>query len=300
MKYPLLIAGALLILLLLVACGDGGDGKPNATSPAATACAASQAHDAGEFEQTIMSGAVERVYILHVPPSYNGRQATPLVLLFHGFALAGRSMLDYSALGAVADREGFLLVAPTGTGDPHRWNMNPGADVDDLLFVNDLLDKLETQLCVDEARVFATGYSNGGGMSMRLACDDASRIKAVGLIAAVYLSCTPKVPLIAFHGTQDPLVAFEGGQFPAIRDAVASWAAALQCGAQPEASKPTTHIELSVYNECSADDGAVQLYVIDGGGHTWPGADLFGDPAMTTQEIDASDLVWKFFAQDRQ
>jgi polyhydroxybutyrate depolymerase len=240
---------------------------------------------------------LERAYILHVPPGYDGAKPVPLVLLFHGFALAGRSMLDYSALGAVADREGFLLVAPTATGDPHRWNMNPGQTPDDLLFANDLLDKLESELCVDTARVFATGYSNGGGMSMRLACDDSNRVKAVGLVAAVYLSCTPKVPVIAFHGIQDPLVSFTGsGQFPAIRDAVAAWASALSCGPAPDVTKPEPHIELSAYNGCPQGDGAVQFYVVDGGGHTWPGADLFGDPTVTTQEIDASELIWQFFS----
>jgi len=281
-------------------------------SSASAECGAAKARPAGEFDQTVMSGGIERVYILHVPPGYDGTEPTPLVMLFHGFALAGRSMLDYSELGTVADSEGFLLVAPTGTGDPHRWNSSlaPGG-ADDVLFVNDLLDKLEAELCVDTDRVFATGYSNGGGMSNKLACDVSDRVKAVGLVAAVFQPCTPKVALIAFHGTIDSLVPIEGrtgtGEtggtptlrtftFPSVPSSVTAWASALACDAEPEVTQAGEHVELSTYNGCTPGEEAVQFYVVDGGGHTWPGAELFGDPAETTQEVDASELIWEFFA----
>lgn len=306
-RMTLLLLGAALVLL--VACG--GDGSSDESTgptltPEASACGPDRAHEAGEFDQTITSGGMERTYILHVPTGYDGSAAMPVVLLFHGFALTGRIMLDYTALGNVADREGFILVSPTGTGDPPRWNapdMPGGAN--DMLFVDDLLARLDSQLCTDPARTFATGYSNGGGMSARLACEASDRIRAVGLVAAVFLDCTPKVPVIAFHGTADPLVPFQGsgentpagggGRFPPIREAVASWAAAIGCQAEPAITDVSAHVEMSAYNGCQAGDGAAQLYVVDAGGHTWPGADQFGDPAMTTQEIDASELIWQFF-----
>jgi polyhydroxybutyrate depolymerase len=263
-----------------------------------------KAHAPGEFNDTIMSGGVQRDYILHVPPQYDGSEPTPLVMLFHGYTLAGRSMLDYSEFGVVADSEGFLLVAPTATGDPHRWNAFPlSADVDDVAFVNDLVDELEAELCIDSARIFATGYSNGGGMSMTLACELPDRVKAVGLVAATFQTCTPHVPAIAFHGTEDPLVQFEGGRLLGpVRESVAKWAEALQCNPQAQVSRIGDHIELSSYDDCTGSDvdGAVQLYTVEGGGHTWPGATLFGDPAATTQEINASELIWEFFAHSPQ
>jgi polyhydroxybutyrate depolymerase len=77
---------------------------------------------------------------------------------------------------------------------------------------------------------------------------------------------------------------------------VGTWATSLGCAAEPKVSQPSDHAELSVYDGCTSDDDAVQLYVVDGGGHTWPGADLFGDATITTQEIDASELIWQFFA----
>jgi len=303
----LLLLGA--ALALLVACG--GDSKDESTidatpTPEASACGPDRAHAAGEFDQTITSGGIERQYILHVPPGYDASEAMPVVLLFHGFALNGRIMLDYTELGDLADREGFLVVSPTGTGDPHFWNTLEGTgDVDDVLFVNDLLDKLNGELCIDQERTFATGYSNGGGMSARLACEEPPRVHAVGLVASVYPDCAGNVPVIAFHGTADPLVAFEGRAtpesggfaFPPIRESVASLAAAVGCATEPEVTQPGPHVELSTYNGCDLGDGAVQLYVVDGGGHTWPGgAANIGDQAATTHEIDASELIWQFFA----
>lgn len=306
----LLLLGA--ALALLVACGDEGSNDESTIvatlTPEASACGPDRAHAAGEFDETMTSGGVERSYILHVPTGYDGSAAMPVVLLFHGFALNGRVMLDYAELGNVADREGFILVSPTGAGDPPRWNAQDlPAGADDMLFVRDLLAKLDSELCTDPARTFATGYSNGGGMSVRLACEASDRIRAVGLVAAVFLDCTPKVPVIAFHGTEDPLVPFEGrdetspdeggGTFPAIRESVASWAAAIGCGPEPTIRQESMLVELTTYNGCQAGDGAAQLYVVDGGGHTWPGGAVdIGDQAVTTHEIDASELIWQFFA----
>ena len=254
------------------------------------------------------SGGIERNYILHVPPGYDGARVTPVVLLISGLALNARIMLDYSALGTVANRETFVLVALTGSGDLRRWNYAnvPGA-ADDVGFVRDLLARLDGELCTDTSRTFATGYSSGSAMSIRLACDMPDRITAIGLVEQLYDGCQPHVPLIVFHGLADQLVPFGGGgenipeegggTFPPVRATVQSWAQALGCApTSPAVTKPTQHIELTSYNGCRPGDGAVQLYVVNGGGHTWPGAHLFGDPKMTTQEIDASELIWQFFS----
>jgi polyhydroxybutyrate depolymerase len=289
------------LLALLIACGGGDDESDVAgvTDPDRD-CDLARAHAAGEFDRTLLSGGVERQYILHVPPQYDGETAMPLVLLLHGFALTGRIMLDYSELGAVADREGFIIASPTALGDPPRWNSRVlPDDPGDLAFLTELIDTISSDLCVDTERVFATGYSNGGGMSMRLACDIPDKVGAVGLIASVFIDCTPGARLIAFHGIQDELVPFEGaGTFPSIRQAVASWAAALNCGPDPVITDVTARIELETYDGCTSGDGATQLYMIDGAGHTWPGARLLGDQDNTTHEISASDLIWRFFIQE--
>ena len=228
-----------LVAVLLVACGGGEAPETTATptqtstprpTPAPTGCDPARLQAAGDFVQRIDSGGLTRRYILHIPPSYSdtgGADATPLVLLFHGWGGNAGEIARYTGLTAKADRAGFIAVMPQGLAtrnvrEPH-WNtpwlrLEPG-DPDHVAFIDDLLDALEAQLCIDSARVFSTGFSNGAGLSVRLACDLSDRIAAIAPVAGVYfppfspnlpepgcLSTRP-VPVIAFHGTADN---FEG------------------------------------------------------------------------------------------
>jgi polyhydroxybutyrate depolymerase len=320
-KYGAVVAAVLAVLLL--ACGGGNSRSESsatrapqstattaiATTPASNACNPTRAHASGESDQTVASGGLERTYILHVPPGYDGTTPMPLVLLFHGYAENARIMLDYSEMGKTADEHSFILVAPNGAGGPPHWNAMPllnGAN--DVQFVRDLLAKLDKELCTDPARTFATGFSNGSAMSLRLSCDLPERIRATGHVAEVDAHCIPKAPAIIFQGAVDPLVPMIGGGAyfagegtgvtPPVRSTVKSWAEAQGCdAANPTVTKPSAHIELTMFNACQAGNGAVQLYVVDGGGHAWPGgSDAFGDPAMNTHEINASELIWQFFS----
>ena len=242
-KLSMLIAPALVALLLASACGD--DGEPTATAPptaiptprptpAPTGCDPALPQAAGDFVQRIDSGGLARRYILHIPPSYSdtgGADATPLVLLFHGSGGNAREIARYTGLPAKADRAGFIAVMPQGlrtTLIPEPdWNFTtlgphhgPG-EPDDVAFIDDLLDALELQLCIDSARVFSTGFSAGAHLSVRLACDLSDRIAAIAPVSGVYFppfspdlpepGCsTQPVPVIAFHGTADKGVPFEG------------------------------------------------------------------------------------------
>jgi polyhydroxybutyrate depolymerase len=113
------------------------------------------------------------------------------------------------------------------------------------------------------------------------------------------------LPLLAFHGTSDPVVPFEGGSDPTqpgvtiapIDDSVAAWAGGLGCDATPQTSSPASELELTTYVGCRFGDGAVQLYAVRDGGHTWPGSQPLPEheAGKTTQQIDASQLIWSFF-----
>ena len=158
----------------------------------------------------ITSGGLDRSYILHVPPSYDGTNPMPVVLLFHGYGESAR--LDYSEMGASTSKNGFLLVAPNGAGDPPHWNAKPLPDgADDVQFIRDLLAKLDAEICTDPARTFGTGFSNGSAMSLRLSCDLPDRVRATGHVAEVDAHCIPKAPAIISQGAVDPLVPIDGG-----------------------------------------------------------------------------------------
>ncbi|MDE3095976.1 MAG: hypothetical protein KGK07_08245 [Chloroflexota bacterium] len=304
------LAGAALAGCRGAGAGPTGTPSPSrvvvATETAAAGCAPARAHAAGDTNETITEGGASRSYILHIPPGYDGAARTPVVLLFHGFALSAEFMRSYTKFEDVADAHRFIVVIPDGTGSPRFWNSNgvPGGP-DDVGFVRDLLAKLSGQLCIEPARVYAAGYSNGGGMAQLVACSLPGEIAAVALVASEYGPCPAAVPLIAFHGTADPVLPFEGApasgaagaSFPPIRMVVSAWAARLGCDRLPTISRPAPDVELSTFHNCIAGDAQALLYAVLGGGHTWPGAAFPIDAVgPTTQEISASAVIWDFFA----
>jgi polyhydroxybutyrate depolymerase len=256
------------------------------------------------------SGGVTRTYRLYVPASYSASKPAAVVLNFHGFGSSAAEQEAYSRMTAMADRAGFITVAPDGTGSPRRWYIygmfEPGF-VDDFAFVDDLLDHLSTTLCIDERRVYATGISNGGGMSSLLGCRLNDRIAAIAPVAGSPFPgaiCRGKqpVPAIIFHGTEDSLVPFEGGvggrlglALQSVRQNAADWAAHNGCAPAPSVERVAPDVLRESFSGCKRRADVV-LYVVEGGGHTWPGAVSVPLLGRTTQSIDATSLIWEFFA----
>lgn len=309
----LALFGALIVFA--AACASSSS-KPGAEMSAATAtpprvapgCTPARAYAAGDSAQTLTSGGVARTYVLHIPTGYDGATRIPVVLAFHGFALNAKQMMEYTKLGPLAEERGFVAVALDGAGSPQHWNWRKTTDApEDAQFVTDVLEKLDADLCVDADRTFAAGFSDGAAMSRMLACDLPGRIAAIGAVASPNVPCTADVPMIAFHGSDDPLVPFEGGTvrpefggggtFPPVRRSVSEWARALACDGLPTISRPAPSTELSTFLRCRRGDAEVLLYTLLGGGHTWPGSpalpeDVFGP---TSTNIDATTLMWEFF-----
>jgi len=304
------------VVLVAVACSNGDGGSTPQTSPttivqtptATDGCSPARPAQPGDTAATIASGGVERTYVLHVPPLYDGVRAVPLVIVLHGFSLSGSFMSGYTLFGEQGDARNFISVFPNSLGEPSRWNAAKALDqADDVTFLKDLMAELETGFCLDLDRVFVTGYSNGGGMAQRLACEMPDRIAAIGTVAATYVDCKARVPWVAFHGVADPLVPFEGGQAPPERGGsvflparrmLSEWAGGLGCDGLGQISRPSGDVELTTYVRCTFGDGEALLYTILSGGHTWPGA--YDLPVETTgptsKEIDATKTMWKFFA----
>jgi polyhydroxybutyrate depolymerase len=257
--------------------------------------------------ETLVSGGLDRSYALYVPSTYVSNRPMPLVFNFHGLGSTGLAQFAYSELAALAEKYKFILVSPNGLGN--SWNggfccgFAAAANIDDVGFTSDMIDAIRSEYCVNPDRVFSTGISNGGFMSYRLACDLADRIAAIGPVAAanVTTSCDPSrpVPVIAMNGTDDILVNYAGGLA-----SIEGWAAGNDCSDETDVVYDKGEVTCDAYRDC-AEDATVELCTVDGGGHNWPGAiDLFAlDPITyfwaghTTQDIDASRAIWKFFAE---
>jgi polyhydroxybutyrate depolymerase len=277
---------------------------PTASASGSAGCASGAAHASGDFNDTIDSGGITRTYILHVPVSYNVSSPSPLLIAFHGYAMPAQLFATYHRFGELGEARGFIVVTPSGTGDPVYWNAHTGgpATPDDVVFVKDLLTKLDTSLCTDASRTYVAGYSMGGAMAELIACQLPDRIAAVGLVAAVSIGCGAKAPMIDFHGTDDVAVPFEGadandprGASAPVRRVASEWARVVGCDGLPTISRPFADVELSTFHNCTLGDGEVLLYTIINGGHTWPGATLDLPVGHTTQSIDASSLMLDFF-----
>jgi polyhydroxybutyrate depolymerase len=297
-----------LTLATVGACSD-----EERTPVPAAGCAPSADLPAGTTTRKITSYGFEREYVVYAPRSYTGRSQVPVVLEFHGYGASAQQQLLYGSFGPQAEQDGFLVVAPQGQGRPRRFTvLGPTAEAqDDVVFVADLLDNLQKTLCVDPARVYATGFSNGGAMSAVLACRLSERIAAFASVAAVVWGpeCegARTVPIIALHGTADPVVPFDGGRvnccgnptIAAVADTMASWAEHDGCAPEPVESPVKGAVTVRRWSGCEPG-GVVELYVVGGGGHTWPGSALGGDLlGGASKDIDASAVIWDFFKSQR-
>jgi polyhydroxybutyrate depolymerase len=303
---------------------------PAAVEPRPSAgCGAGPTVAAGETIETVEAGDRAREYFQHVPPGHDGTTPVPVVIDFHGYAEGGQIHVLHSQLGRFGDEQGFVTISPDSGEQPPRWNT--ALDSRDVAFFGDLLDQVEADLCLDTARVFVTGLSNGAFMTSSLACTYSERIAAVAPVAGLRdpEGCHPErpVPVIAFHGTEDTFVAFDGGlgdsvaalpapgggtlgdvadeppelaDGPSLPEIAAVWAERGGCAAELQAEPVADDVALQAGVDCP-EGIDVQLYVVDGGGHTWPGSefDTRIEPIVgpVTMSISANELMWEFFQE---
>jgi polyhydroxybutyrate depolymerase len=295
----------------LTACNRGAeDAAPTPTSKSAARasdCPDAATLPAGTSTHKMTSHGFEREYLVYTPASYTGRTKVPVVLEFHGYGSTAQQQLLYGNFGPAADRDGFLVVAPQGQGlTRHFTLLGPaGGEQDDVVFVSDLIDHLQQTLCIDPARIYSTGMSNGGAMTAVLACRLSDKIAAFASVAAVVWGpqCEQArtVPIIAFHGKQDGIVPFDGGRvtccgnptIAAVGDTMANWARHDGCG-DPVEEPVKGAVTVRRWGGCKPG-GVVELYVIGDGGHTWPGATVGGSLlGKVSKDIDASAVIWDF------
>ena len=263
---------------------------------------------------SLVSGGVKRKYLLYVPKSYDPATPSALVISIHGYAEWPAHQMEQSGWNDLAEQYGFVVVYPSGLGLPKRWRIGgipdrPSDPQPEVTFISDLIDKLSGQYNIDPARIYANGFSNGGGLSFVLSCRLPERIAAIGSVGGAYLypwnDCQPArpVPAILFHGTTDPIVPFQGGPsrsfnlpFPYVPEWVAALARQNDCSGSPQAL-PAKGSVSGVQYANSVTGAEVVFYTIAGGGHIWPG----GKPlpkfivGQHSADIDATRTMWDFF-----
>lgn len=272
----------------------------------------------GESTRTLTHDGLERSYILYAPTSVNWNQPVPLVLVFHGGTGNAESAIRMSEFNKIADDNGFIVAYPNGAGrlEDKLLTWNGGTccgyaqknNVDDIGFIRALIAKLQTDVSIDSKRIYATGMSNGGIMSYRLACEASDLFAAIAPVSGTlnFSPCNPaeNVSVIDFHGTADQHIPYEGGfgseslvdvDFMSVQDSIGFWVSFNECNSQPQTNSENT-LQHDLWNGCT-NHSSVELYTIIDGGHAWPGGDS-GWPGsdQPTDVSSASELMWEFFA----
>ncbi len=289
----------------------GSSGEPGSSgddsTTAAPACPPAGLA-AGDHDLEILHDGIKRTAYLHIPASADLDAPTPLVFNFHGYLGNGKQEADFSGMTPKSDEAGFIVVYPDGS--ENSWNAGDCCgnamvkQVDDVGFVRALVAELQTQLCIDPRRIYATGMSNGGFMTHRLACEAADLFAAFAPVSAVngMDDCKPirPVPLLMFNGTADFLVIYNGGgnggTFISAPQTFDEWAERDGCVGAAIPGKTNGGTSCKVHDLCDADV-SVTLCTHTGMGHCWPGQPtcLFGTP---NTELSANDEMWDFFQQN--
>jgi polyhydroxybutyrate depolymerase len=302
------------------------------------ACYAMPAEAAALEKGALRHGALTREYWLYDPRTDGmGQGKRPLVLVLHGGGGKAEKFDvmtgEETSFNALADREDLLITYPQGY--KKHWNDGrevphieaQALDLDDVGFISKIIDRLVETHNVDPKRVYATGPSNGGHMSNRLACDLADRIAAVGIVIAnmpvKYADkCKPAAPVsvLIMNGTEDPLVPFNGGfvrltkkgkdrgedmstavtfDFWLKQAGNSGGGKSVKSALLPDTDpKDKTRVVKQDYKGANAE---VVLYTIEGGGHTWPGGKQYLFEAMvgrTSRDINATEVIWEFFREN--
>lgn len=264
----------------------------------------------GTSERTMTFDGADRRYLVHVPASYDGSRALPVIVLFHGLGRSPEYMLRMTRMDQLADEEDAVVVAPQALGKVPAWKFREvdGRDGADLAFVDALLDDVRSTTCTDEARTYAVGFSNGGALTMALACRDDRRFAAYASVAGPYRTSecdrAPARPLIVFHGMKDKVVPVKGakktriGRLPSAISTTARWAEQNSCLPERRTKLPGGVTRLA-YTPC-AGGADVEAYFLARGKHRWPGGGAPGATVETPRDrpakgdVDATQLIWDF------
>ncbi|MBL6755249.1 MAG: prolyl oligopeptidase family serine peptidase [Planctomycetes bacterium] len=257
------------------------------------------------LNRSINVQGVTRTYLVYVPSSYSAAEPAPLLFNFHGGDTTSQEMLQLSDMRDLAEADAFLLVYPQGLPEPGGgpiWNSEgPYSNgTDEMAFVGAVIDRMAADYSVDERRVYACGFSNGGNLVYDLGCLMADRFAAIAAVAGnmfewTYTSCSPTSPtaLLTIHGTADNTYNAYNGLPPftiSLPQTHTYWVGANGARSTPDVSSITPSTDRFVW---PAEQGCfeVEHYRITGGGHDWPGA--FGFPGP----IDADEVIWDFVSR---
>ncbi len=271
----------------------------------------------GDKTLTLTSNGLLRDTLLHVPSGYDPQSGAMLILNFHGYTSNAAEQVVITRMNKSSDKHDYIVAYPNGVAN--GWNAGDCCgtawtnSVDDVKFTKDLLAMLESDWCIDPKRVYATGFSNGGFLSHRLACEMADMFAAIAPVSGVLgidpTKCNPSrpVPVIDFHGTADPIVPYNGGTpiisidlggpvtFRSVSDTIQFWRMKDGCLASGKTIYQQGDATCTSYGTCNGGAEVVHCKLQDDG-HTWAGGVPIPFLGNTSNDISADETMFNFFS----
>ena len=262
---------------------------------------------------------IAREYMLYIPNTI--KPQAPLIFVLHGLGSTNSHIRDYSQMDLVANKNGFVVCYPQGTGSTKNtihtkkgssfWNVgyeiHKNEVVDDVSFLTSLAIYLQQEYDLDPEKTFCTGMSNGGDMSYLLGCQAPEVFKAIASITGcmmewIYKSCdnNSPIPVFQIHGTRDNITYYDGditnrdrwGAYLGVESTIQFWVDHNMC------SKSIIDTIGFVNNESryiirekflnGVDENEVWLHKVIDGGHDWVQKSL-------EKDFNTSEEIWKFF-----
>ncbi|MBO9659185.1 MAG: dienelactone hydrolase family protein [Chitinophagaceae bacterium] len=271
------------------------------------------------IQASITVDGLVRTYTLNLPPNYYESDNFSLIIAMHGGGGSGEQFESTSLLTQKANASGFIVVYPDGVKSDgllqaRTWNAGGCCDyavaknINDVGFIRQLISKLTSSYKIDPKKVYATGHSNGGMLSYRLACEVADKIAAIAVSGCSMMVTQPcnasrAVPILHMHSEKDTNVPVNGGYgtgpsnayYHPLDSVFNVWSQKNVCTIPNQVVTTTAKYTLRKWSGCN-NSTTIEYYLTKDGGHAWPGGlpgSVIGDTPSTA--ISANDLLWEFF-----
>lgn len=285
----------------------------------------SEIPEANEYSVVAHVGDIEREYIIYAPAHYNTKTSNAAVIVLHGGGESAQYIMDETGWTSKSDQKGFLAVFPEGTRpdsskpaglktNQQTWSDGSGRfphhehrNIEDIAFMEKVIDNIISSFGVDSRHIFVTGFSNGASMTLRVGVELSDRVAAIAPVAGGLWVEEPKlnqpVSLLYISGTKDPLPKESRVRFneetvaikAPVQNLASVWAEMIECPTRASSSEKN-NVRKVVYSPCK-EGHEVNIYSIEGLGHVWPGGKTFLEqsPESPTNIFYATDIIWEFF-----
>lgn len=268
-------------------------------------------HAHAQVLEAMSFGGVTRTYMYYKPTTWTPSQQLPLLVVLHGLTQTGGGVMDITQFNQLAESNNFIVCYPNGLNNAWNANMNVTVSTaDDKGFIETLVHYFQTNFNTNPQKQYLCGFSNGGFMSHKMACESSICFAAIATVSGnmsdtTYANCNPQYSLavLHIHGTSDAIVPYNGGSATGVSvdQTMQKWSTFLSCSPSPTSvSMPNTSLtdlsspERISYSNCTSP---LELIKITGGGHQWPGiSTLVGGAGIINMDFYSPQIIWDFLS----